>query len=188
MARQRKMLARQSTLVRRTTAMMPRTTPTRRMKALMTTRRVSAEALHWRTVTGTQHASTCGCPCALVKVTPCVVRAGGYHPVRIGDKYKNGRYTVLRKLGWGHFSTVWLVLDAEGDQYRALKVCGYGWGGGAACVGGGAPHPGAAIQRLVDPPQHLCPACVGPTQLTHCQPTSENKGADQVGKKSAAPV
>lgn len=49
-------------------------------------------------------------------------KKGGYHPVRIGDKYKNGRYTVLRKLGWGHFSTVWLVLDAEGNQYRALKV------------------------------------------------------------------
>ena len=32
---------------------------------------------------------------------------GGYHPVRIGDLY-NQRYHVLRKLGWGHFSTVWL--------------------------------------------------------------------------------
>ena len=38
-------------------------------------------------------------------------RVGGYHPVREGDMYNNGRYTVLRKLGWGHFSTVWLSWD-----------------------------------------------------------------------------
>ncbi|BGP10199.1 hypothetical protein JCM10049v2_006082 [Rhodotorula toruloides] len=37
--------------------------------------------------------------------------AGGYHPVRIGDVYgPNDRYVVVRKLGWGHFSTVWCVL------------------------------------------------------------------------------
>lgn len=36
---------------------------------------------------------------------------GGYHPVRIGDVYgPNGRYVIVRKLGWGHFSTVWSVL------------------------------------------------------------------------------
>jgi serine/threonine-protein kinase SRPK3 len=34
--------------------------------------------------------------------------AGGYHPVRIGDVYgPKGRYVIVRKLGWGHFSTVW---------------------------------------------------------------------------------
>jgi serine/threonine-protein kinase SRPK3 len=36
---------------------------------------------------------------------------GGYHPVHIGDSFSNGRYTVVRKLGWGHFSTVWLAKD-----------------------------------------------------------------------------
>jgi len=35
---------------------------------------------------------------------------GGYHPVKIGDLY-NGKYHVIRKLGWGHFSTVWLCWD-----------------------------------------------------------------------------
>lgn len=35
---------------------------------------------------------------------------GGYYPVRIGDLF-NGRYHVVRKLGWGHFSTVWLCWD-----------------------------------------------------------------------------
>lgn len=38
-------------------------------------------------------------------------KKGGYHPVNIGDRFDNGRYIVLRKLGWGHFSTVWLSLD-----------------------------------------------------------------------------
>ena len=35
---------------------------------------------------------------------------GGYHVVNINDVY-HGRYHVIRKLGWGHFSTVWLCLD-----------------------------------------------------------------------------
>lgn len=38
--------------------------------------------------------------------------AGGYHPVKIGDLF-NGRYHVIRKLGWGHFSTVWLCWDIQ---------------------------------------------------------------------------
>ena len=40
------------------------------------------------------------------------VNSGGYHPVEIGDIY-NGRYHVIRKLGWGHFSTVWLCRDKK---------------------------------------------------------------------------
>lgn len=40
-------------------------------------------------------------------------RRGGYHAVRIGDTFKNGRYVVQNKLGWGHFSTVWLAWDTQ---------------------------------------------------------------------------
>ena len=49
---------------------------------------------------------------------------GGYHPVRVGDAYgPSGRYIVLSKLGWGHFSTVWLVEDiARGGAHAALKI------------------------------------------------------------------
>uniref|UniRef100_A0A8C4R8H5 non-specific serine/threonine protein kinase n=1 Tax=Eptatretus burgeri TaxID=7764 RepID=A0A8C4R8H5_EPTBU len=46
---------------------------------------------------------------------------GGYHPVRIGDLFNN-RYHVVRKLGWGHFSTVWLCWDMQGKRFVALKV------------------------------------------------------------------
>ncbi|CAK7343334.1 unnamed protein product [Dovyalis caffra] len=49
-------------------------------------------------------------------------RRGGYHAVRIGDSFKNGRYVVQSKLGWGHFSTVWLAWDTQISRYVALKV------------------------------------------------------------------
>ncbi|CAM9956183.1 unnamed protein product [Lampetra planeri] len=46
---------------------------------------------------------------------------GGYHAVKIGDLF-NGRYHVVRKLGWGHFSTVWLCWDMMGKRFVAMKV------------------------------------------------------------------
>ncbi|KAK7272195.1 hypothetical protein RJT34_28647 [Clitoria ternatea] len=49
-------------------------------------------------------------------------RRGGYHAVRIGDTFKNGCYVVQSKLGWGHFSTVWLAWDTHKSQYVALKI------------------------------------------------------------------
>ncbi|KAL1558194.1 non-specific serine/threonine protein kinase [Salvia divinorum] len=49
-------------------------------------------------------------------------RRGGYHAVRIGDAFKHGRYVVQSKLGWGHFSTVWLAWDIQKSIYVALKV------------------------------------------------------------------
>jgi serine/threonine-protein kinase SRPK3 len=52
-------------------------------------------------------------------------KEGGYHPVHVGDIF-NFRYVVLQKLGWGHFSTVWMCLDrarVDGSpQYVAMKV------------------------------------------------------------------
>lgn len=46
---------------------------------------------------------------------------GGYHPVKIGDFFCN-RYHVTRKLGWGHFSTVWLCWDMQEKRFVALKL------------------------------------------------------------------
>ncbi|XP_051950710.1 SRSF protein kinase 1-like [Xyrauchen texanus] len=46
---------------------------------------------------------------------------GGYHHVKIGDLF-NGKYHVIRKLGWGHFSTVWLAWDIQGKRFVAMKV------------------------------------------------------------------
>lgn len=47
---------------------------------------------------------------------------GGYHPVSVGEQYKDGKYTIVRKLGWGHFSTVWLSRDNTSGKHVALKV------------------------------------------------------------------
>lgn len=49
-------------------------------------------------------------------------RPGGYHPVKIGDHFKD-RYRVVHKLGHGTYSTIWLARDEEVDRYVAVKVC-----------------------------------------------------------------
>ncbi|KAJ6519460.1 kinase-like domain-containing protein [Mycena sanguinolenta] len=54
--------------------------------------------------------------------SPAEYNTGGYCPVKLNDTFKLGRYRVLRKLGWGHFSTVWLVKDTELNRHSALKV------------------------------------------------------------------
>lgn len=75
--------------------------------------------------------------CATFK-DPKDYRKGGYHPVecglakvwslfmqkqvQIGDVFKNGRYHVIRKLGWGHFSTVWLWYCIYFIHYNIVKL------------------------------------------------------------------
>ena len=36
-----------------------------------------------------------------------------FYPVKLGDVFKNGRYRVFHKLGWGGYATVWLARDRE---------------------------------------------------------------------------
>ncbi|ACI65907.1 predicted protein [Phaeodactylum tricornutum CCAP 1055/1] len=54
-------------------------------------------------------------------------KPGGYHPVKVGEAY-NQRYVIIKKLGWGHFSTVWMVKDRRVEEMKktnhfyALKV------------------------------------------------------------------
>ncbi len=40
-------------------------------------------------------------------------RPGGYHPVHLGDVFHDGQYKVIRKLGEGSYSTVWLARDLK---------------------------------------------------------------------------
>ncbi|KZT23770.1 kinase-like protein [Neolentinus lepideus HHB14362 ss-1] len=54
--------------------------------------------------------------------SPADYNSGGYLQVKIKDTFKEGRYIVVRKLGWGHFSTVWLVKDLHENRHSALKV------------------------------------------------------------------
>ncbi|GMM34692.1 serine/threonine protein kinase [Saccharomycopsis crataegensis] len=47
---------------------------------------------------------------------------GGYHTAYIGEYYHDGRYVLVRKLGWGHFSTVWLAKDLKSNKHVAIKI------------------------------------------------------------------
>lgn len=47
---------------------------------------------------------------------------GGYHPCYIGETYRDNKYTLVRKLGWGHFSTVWLARDNDKQCHVAMKI------------------------------------------------------------------
>jgi len=48
-------------------------------------------------------------------------KRGGYHPVQIGNIF-NQKYKIKKKLGWGHFSTVWLAEDCVHDRDVAIKI------------------------------------------------------------------
>lgn len=63
---------------------------------------------------------------------PDYYRIGGFHPISLGDTFHHGQYTILRKLGYGQYSTVWLARDSGHEKYVALKVLR------ADCYGG--PH------------------------------------------------
>ncbi|KAF7322180.1 Protein kinase [Mycena kentingensis (nom. inval.)] len=54
--------------------------------------------------------------------SPGNYKPGGFHPVHLGDTFSNGRYTVVRKLGHGASSTIWLVSDDQTNTYVALKI------------------------------------------------------------------
>ena len=48
-------------------------------------------------------------------------KIGGYHPVHVGEILLD-RYVIIQKLGWGHFSTVWLALNFKDKKLYALKI------------------------------------------------------------------
>ena len=47
---------------------------------------------------------------------------GGHLFIEIGDTFQENRYHVIRKLGFGTFSTVWLCSDTKLNDYVAIKV------------------------------------------------------------------
>ena len=48
-------------------------------------------------------------------------KIGGYHPMHVGEILIE-RYVIIQKLGWGHFSTVWLAFSLADKKLYALKV------------------------------------------------------------------
>ncbi|KAJ6089380.1 hypothetical protein N7467_004596 [Penicillium canescens] len=49
-------------------------------------------------------------------------KPGGYHPIKLGDHLKSGRYKVLHKLGWGGYSTVWAARDQRLYKTPLVRV------------------------------------------------------------------
>jgi len=50
---------------------------------------------------------------------------GKLHPIHFGDTLRGSRYKILRKLGAGAFSTVWLVRDREYEVGDFPRKCGF---------------------------------------------------------------
>ncbi|KAL2194721.1 kinase-like domain-containing protein [Corynascus similis CBS 632.67] len=48
--------------------------------------------------------------------------AGGFHPVHLHDRFKDGRYEILNRLGYGAFSTVWLTRDHATERNVSIKI------------------------------------------------------------------
>lgn len=44
-------------------------------------------------------------------------KPGGFHPISPGDTFHD-HYTILRKLDYGQYSTVWLARDSKYDFCR----------------------------------------------------------------------
>ncbi|KAL4940078.1 hypothetical protein BDV06DRAFT_213778 [Aspergillus oleicola] len=61
-----------------------------------------------------------------LRLLPCEwvedYRPGGYHPVVLGDVFNDGQYKIIRKLGEGSYSTVWLARDLKNTRHVALKI------------------------------------------------------------------
>ena len=49
-------------------------------------------------------------------------RPGGFHPTIIGDTFCDGRYSIVHKLGYGSYSSIWLARDHRLSRYVALKI------------------------------------------------------------------
>ncbi|KAM4058797.1 kinase [Hirsutella rhossiliensis] len=47
---------------------------------------------------------------------------GGFHPTVIGDSFQHGRYTIVHKLGFGGYSTIWLARDELLNRLVSLKI------------------------------------------------------------------
>jgi len=47
---------------------------------------------------------------------------GGYHPLKPGATL-NDKYLVMKKLGFGQFSTVWLARNQKPDGYGSVGIC-----------------------------------------------------------------
>lgn len=55
-------------------------------------------------------------------LTSTAAEGGGFYPLRLGETLDDERFVIIRKLGWGGYSTVWLARDLRDNRHVALKV------------------------------------------------------------------
>jgi serine/threonine-protein kinase SRPK3 len=52
----------------------------------------------------------------------------GFYPLRLGEALDDERFVIIRKLGWGGYSTVWLAKDLKyvldgGSSQQIADLC-----------------------------------------------------------------
>ncbi|KAL3474093.1 protein kinase [Aspergillus californicus] len=69
-----------------------------------------------------RHSITTANPSLIEEQTLPFYHKKRYYPVCIGDTFKEERYRIIAKLGYGGYSTVWLAWDNSTNQYASLEV------------------------------------------------------------------
>ncbi|MCJ1464513.1 hypothetical protein MMC07_003126 [Pseudocyphellaria aurata] len=93
---------------------------------------------------------------------------GGFHPVHLGDMYED-RYRVIRKLGHGLYSTVWLAKDESVGEYVAMKF-------GIACTNPSRPE-ADTLKKLNSVPY---PIAIAPPPVTRLLDSFDVRGPNGV--------
>lgn len=60
--------------------------------------------------------------CSLDVEDPNGYCSGRYFPMLLGETFKDGRYHIVHKLGWGGFATVWMARDNQYALYNIVAL------------------------------------------------------------------
>ncbi|KAF8537479.1 hypothetical protein BDD12DRAFT_911436 [Trichophaea hybrida] len=52
---------------------------------------------------------------------PWRYKLGGYHPIKLHDQFKDGRYVILQNLGSGSYATDWLARNHQENRLVFVK-------------------------------------------------------------------
>jgi len=53
-------------------------------------------------------------------IIPCT--SGKHQIIHVVRELLENKYVILKKLGWGHFSTVWLAFNLQDKKLYAIKI------------------------------------------------------------------
>ncbi len=87
----------------------------------------------------------------------------------MGERFNEGRYTALYKLGQGHYATVWMVLDGHTGQELAMKVSGRPWWGGCVRCEVSKARAASPVRHVVVLSPRKCKAQLGTKRRLHAR-------------------